>query len=927
VQKAKAPETSIRTYRSKRDFAVTPEPAPTELGAAEGPSKALFVVQKHRAHRAGLHWDFRLEHGGVLWSWAVPRGPSLDPADRRVAIHVEDHPLDYAAFQGTIPDGQYGAGTVETWDRGTWEPLGDPEEGMRKGNLRFVLAGRRLSGRFTLARLKRRDPRKQEGWFLIKGHDEAAREGMNAERIEQESQPVPVEPAPAQPVRAKRGPSRSQPPLGSQPPPEGARRGGLPDKQEPQLCAIAEDPPDGPGWVSEIKLDGYRLLASIEAGKVRLLTRNGHDWADRMPAVAAGIGKLDVAAAMLDGELVALRDDGVSSFPELQAALSEGRDERLHFYAFDLLHLNGWDLRPCRLLDRKRVLASLVGGAGMLRFSDHVEGATRPMRREACGMGLEGIICKQASSPYKGGRSGAWVKVKCQGREEFVVLGWTPPAGTRIGIGALHVGYYDPEGGLHYAGGLGTGFSDAELGHLREMLDALAAPPPAGLLVSGDPLDKTIRWVKPEIVVEVEFISWTGAGRVRHAVYQGMREDKPATEVVRDVADPGEERVAFQATKTARVVVSASRATKGWKGAVPPRRQPAAPTPAPDGAARIVVARPPKRATATVGGVELTNADRQLWPGITKRDLAEYWQAVAEFALRGIAHRPLSVVRCPDGIGGKQQFFQKNGHGLLPPQIREETVAKSPYLAIDDVDGLIALAQMSAIELHPWGASEADPLHPDRLVFDLDPGEGVAFADVVQAAREVRNRLQRLGLASFCRTTGGKGLHVVVPLVPTVGWDEAKAFCRVFAEAMAEAQPERYLAHLKIADRRGRILVDWLRNGLGATAVSSFCPRARPGATVATPLAWSEVNPKLDPQSFTLRTVPDRLARLKQDPWKGFDTAKQSIPDLTSQRSRPKLSPATGATVGPATSAATGLTIGKGRRSSIVFAPKPRPAR
>ncbi len=842
-----ARDTSIRKYRARRDFTATAEPAPAEGVAAAAERAPIFVVQKHAAHRAGLHWDFRLEHGGVLWSWAVRKGPSLDPAQKRVAAHVEDHPLDYANFQGTIPDGQYGAGTVETWDRGTWEPLADPEAGMRKGEITFVLHGARLSGRFHLVRMKPKpgSRSRQDAWLLFKGHDEFERADADALAIEAAT------PAP-KPVAVPRA---------DEPPAPGAKRGRLPRTQEPQLAAVAEEPPEGAEWVSEIKFDGYRLLVFVEDGKARVLTRNGHDWTDRLPAVARAAAALRVTSALLDGELVALRPDGLSSFPDLQAALSAGRDERLHFYVFDLLHLDGWDLRGCRLLDRKQVLAGLDGWEGMLRYSDHHAGDAGPMRREACRIGLEGIICKRADAPYRAGRGHGWLKVKCQDREEFVVLGWTPPRGSRTGLGALHLGYYDPSGGLHYAGGVGTGFSDDELERLRAKLDARPAAPPTDLLVAGDPIERSISWVRPDLVAEVQFISWSGAGRVRHAVYLGLREDKEAREVVRDPPDPEAER----------------KARTPSPGAPRPRESAAA-----EGA-RIVTARKPKSGTETVGAVTLTHPDRELWPGITKRDLAEYWRAVSDHALPGLAHRPLAIVRCPEGIAG-EHFFQKRGHGHMPAQIRAAEAAKSPYLAIDDLDGLYALTQMAAIELHAWGAAEADPLRPDQIVMDLDPGDGVTFEAVTHAALDMRKRLEGLGLASFCRTTGGKGLHVIAPLAPRADWDEVKAFCHALAETMSHDQPDRFLPTLKKVDRRGRILIDWLRNGLGATAVASFCPRARPGGTVATPLAWTEVTPKLDPAGFTLRTLPQRLARLRRDPWAGFEAARRELPDVARQK-------------------------------------------
>jgi bifunctional non-homologous end joining protein LigD len=843
-------DTSIRTYRAKRDFAITREPAPKD---GRSPAQApIFVVQKHQAHRAGLHWDFRLEHDGVLWSWAVRKGPSLDPADKRIAAHVEDHPLDYANFEGTIPDGQYGAGKVELWDRGTWQPLDDPDTGMRKGELRFVLDGKRLHGRFTLVRLKPRPGQRspQDNWLLIKGHDEAERTGADAPMIERQE---------AAPKQARK-PSKS-------PPASGAVRGKLPQQQSPQFASVSENPPEGDDWVSEIKFDGYRLLCWLDHGNVRLLTRKGLDWTARLPAIANAVATLRADAALVDGELVALdQKSGASSFPALQAALSAGKDRTLNLYLFDLLHLDGWDLRRCELLERKRVLQSLNDWGGILRYSDHQIGNAPAMVREVAKLQLEGIICKLAKAPYRGGRGRDWLKIKCRGREEFIVLGWTPPGGSRAGLGSLHLGYYDKRGRLHYAGGVGSGYSDEELARLSDQLAELGADPPSSLYIAGEPLPKTINWVRPELVAEVQFASWSGSGRVRQAVYLGLREDKDARDVVRDPADAEAERKAVQPQPGDPVARK-----RGPVIAVPPRRE-----------TSIVSAQAPKRRGLTVGNVELSHPDRALWPGITKQDLAEYWKVVADHALPGLAQRPLAIVRCPEGITG-QHFFQKHGHGTLPSAIRQGEVAGQPYLVIDDVDGLIAMAQISGIELHAWGAREADPSRPDQVVFDLDPGDGVTFADVVAAAQDLRGQLQRLGLESFCRTTGGKGLHLVVPLEPVADWDVVKPFCRAFAETLSQQQPERFLSTVKKLDRKGRILIDWLRNGLGATAVATFSPRAREGATVATPVAWDEVDRRLDPGKFTLRTVPNRLARLRDDPWKDFGSMRQRLPNLAEQ--------------------------------------------
>jgi bifunctional non-homologous end joining protein LigD len=505
-------------------------------------------------------------------------------------------------------------------------------------------------------------------------------------------------------------------------------------------------------------------------------------------------------------------------------------------------------------------------------------------------MGLEGIICKRVDSPYRAGRGHDWLKVKCQGREEFVVLGWTEPAGSRSGLGSLHLGYYDQEGRLHYVGGCGSGFSDETLEVLRERLDRLAGPPPKGLMLAGEDPDRGIHWVRPELVVETSFIGWSGFGRVRHCVFLGLREDKMARDVVRDPADPEAERRTIDP--------KAHRASVTRKGPVMmvPSKSAAEPVPAPERRSRIVTARAPKTRTETIEGVTLTHPERDLWPGISKRDLAAYWQAVADWALPGLVHRPLAILRCPEGIEG-EHFFQKHAHGAMPPGVREGSADKAPFLVIDGLQGLVAMAQMSAVELHAWGATEADPLHADQLVFDLDPGEGVKLPAILGAALDLREELEAIGLHSFCRTSGGKGLHVVVPLVADQPWDVIRRFCKEFAEAVSEQASERYLAHVKIADRRGRILIDWLRNGLGSTAVASFCPRARPGAGVATPLAWTEVTSKLDPGAFTLKTVPGRLSKLKADPWEGFEAARRALPALPERKITKAMRPAGRATI------------------------------
>ena len=830
-----------RSYADKRDFDRTPEPRDrarrTGTGAAGSEARSIFVVQKHAARR--LHWDFRLEHDGTLWSWAVPKGPSMDPADKRLAVHVEDHPVDYAGFEGEIPKGNYGAGTVEIWDRGTWAPLdgGDPAEALARGELKITLKGDRLRGGFVLVRLKPRKsktaPRgnqaQADDWLLIKEHDGEAHEGMDAAKLEQAPSPE------ARPPRS-RAPRRK--PAAAAPPTD----------QQPQLARLVEHAPHGAGWISEIKYDGYRLLARRDGDDVRLITRNGLDWTDRLTPLAKAVAALPAQTLLLDGELVAFDAQGRTSFSKLQAALSDRHADRLRYVAFDLLFLDGVDLRSKGLGARQDALGDLLDGvAPPIQTGGHLTSDAARVRDKVCELGLEGIVCKRIDAPYRAGRGGDWVKVKCHDREEFAVLGWTDPKGTRGGLGALYLGYRDANGAWRGAGGVGTGFDAAMLRTLRARLDGLAAGAPDGLLVAEAP-PKGVHWVRPELVVEVRHAGWTGGGQVRHAAFLGLREDKPADEVVR--------------TPPASDVAPHPFAAAG-------------------GTTRIVQASRPSLRRAPVleiAGQRITHPDRELWPGIGKADLARYWEAMAPVALAGIAHRPLALVRCPDGIDG-ERFFQKHAGRGQPAAIVEGAFDEAPYLTIEDTSGLIACVQVAAIELHSWGSALDDPGHPDRLVFDLDPGEGVGMGAIADAARLLRDRLTRVGLASFCRTSGGKGLHVVAPLKPEAGWDAARAWSRRFAEALAAEFPDRFVAATRKDIRRGRILIDWLRNGLGSTAIASFSPRAREGAHVAMPLDWRSVTARLDPGSFTVHTVPKRVLRAAwSDPWAGFARAARALP-------------------------------------------------
>jgi bifunctional non-homologous end joining protein LigD len=845
---------ALTEYKRKRDFAKTPEPA----GAAAGPkaSPALsFVIQKHAARR--LHYDFRLELDGVLKSWAVPKGPSTDPGEKRLAVHVEDHPLEYGGFEGVIPQGQYGAGASMIWDRGSWRPLDpDPRAAYEKGNLKFVLDGQKLHGKWALVRMGGKHAgRNKENWLLIKERDEAAMPG-SGNAVVAENPSSAATGRTIDEIAADRdriwGPNgeerpavaRSGPPSADLARIAGAKKARMPADPQPLLAYAVTAAPDGPDWLHEIKYDGYRLLALIRQGKARLSTRNGLDWTGKFPALAARLAELPVEAALIDGELVHLEADGTTDFGHLQDAIATGRTETLVFYAFDLLHRDGWDLTDAGLLDRKTALAALLPpqADGNLRYSDHQIGRGPQFFHHACGYGLEGIVSKRRDSPYRSGRHDSWLKVKCANREEFVVIGFSDPAGGRQGLGALILGYYDPRGELCYAGRVGTGFSDAQLVDLRSRLDRLARTErpvdalPKGAVVKG------VHWAEPALVAEIRYGSWTGDGVLRHATFLGLREDKNAREVVREMP---------LSTPAAQPAKSA------------PQRSPAA------------LARD---GSTVFEGVRLTHADRVLYPGqgFTKLDLARYYANVADWALPHLAHRPLSLVRAPTGVGG-ELFYQKHAGASVPEAVTRIEIDAEIHLAVEDLAGLLSLVQIGVLEIHPWGSTIDRLEQPDRVTFDLDPDEGLPWPQVSEAALEIHDALAGLGLQSFVKTTGGKGLHVVVPLLPRLGWDEVKNFTKAVADDMAARYPQRYTANQSKRARQGRIYIDYLRNARGATAVGAYSSRARSGATVSTPLAWSELEAGARPEGFTVATLPSRLASLNSDPWAEIGKLRQSI--------------------------------------------------
>jgi len=824
----------LDAYRAKRDFSKTPEPAGRKRKAKAG---IAYVIQKHAARR--LHYDFRLELNGVLKSWAVPEGPSLVPGKKRLAVHVEDHPLEYGGFEGVIPDGEYGAGTVMVWDRGTWTPEFDPEFGYRKGHLKFRLDGQKLKGAWHLVRMARKPREKQEAWLLFKSDDEAARPegapdivdamplsaatGRDMDSIAREQDRVWSSKQGGE-LKQKKQRRRSVVNPATLPK---AKAGALPKFVEPCLPSSVEKAPSGGDWVHEIKYDGYRVQVRIENGRVTLLTRTGLDWTERFPAIAKAVASLPVKSALIDAEIVVQTEAGVASFTALVEALKTGKGGDLVLYAFDLLHLDGFDLREAPLKERKAALAKLVaanGSDGRVRFSDHLSGDGDTVFRHASRLGLEGIVSKRLSSPYLSGRVTSWLKLKSTDRKPFVIAGYMPSTVDKKAVGALVLGEY-VGGKLVPSGHVGSGFSAAVSRELFGKLDPLRTT--TAPIKDETAVAKGAKWVEPVLVAEVEYRTRTGTDIIRHATFRELVEG----------ADP-------------------KKIT----------REPSAP------------ARPAKESAPLV---RLTNPSRLLWPeqGITKQGLADFCADIADWILPHIAGRPLSLVRCPDGVD-KQCFFQKHRWAGLGKAARDVPVSneKEPAIAIDDLAGLLELVQASVLEIHPWGARADRPELPDRATLDLDPGDDVPWEQVVAGALEVRRRLDDLGLRSFVKTTGGKGLHVVFPLTPKADWDTVKAFTQSIAERMAADGPDRYTANMAKKERGGRIYIDYLRNGMGATAVGAYSTRARPGAAVSTPLAWDELGPAIRANHFTIENLPKRLGALDEDPWKGIESLRQALP-------------------------------------------------
>jgi bifunctional non-homologous end joining protein LigD len=891
----------LKTYRSKRDFGKTSEPRGKTPSTRSSRKKGFqYVIQKHDATR--LHYDLRLELDGVMLSWAVTRGPSLVPAEKRLAIHVEDHPIEYNKFEGTIPKGEYGGGTVMIWDRGAWTPEHDPQKGMKKGHLDFELDGEKLKGRWHLVRMRKRPGERQEPWLLIKSDDEYARKKSDPDILEEREESAATGRSMDEIAGAKKGkvwhskpratPTRFEKAaakLGLKP--KGAatkartktsvklratktkarkpraaafhaksvtRKGKakVPDFIQPCLATLSTAIPNGGDWVHEIKFDGYRMQARLDGGGITLKTRTGLDWTHKFPSIAERLKSLARHDALIDGEIVSGEQVGASDFSALQDDLKTGRHDRMAYYVFDLLHLDGADLTGAPLIERKKELQRLLAKLpkdSVVRYSEHFESEGPAMLQHACDLNLEGVISKRRDAPYHGGRNGDWLKTKCSTSQELIIAGFGPSDVAPKRVRALVLGYYDKVG-LQYAGRVGTGFSDKMRDDFWRKLAPLQIDKCPFGKVPEEERGRPVRWVKPQIVIEVDFRGWTGGGRVRQASFKGIREDKPASQVVREISRMPSKK--------------------------PARKKKA--MPAKTGTSKAKAVSKSKVTAAEVAGVSLTHPDRVYWDDVdvTKQVLAEYYERVWKHMAPHVTGRVLALVRCPDGQTG-QCFYQKHASAgferaklhLVSEPDGEESIS------VDDLAGVVALVQAGVLEIHVRGSTVERLEEADRLVFDLDPGPGIQWKDIIAAARDVRERLKALKLESFVKTTGGKGLHIVLP-IKSVSWDEAKDFCRAFAEQMAADEPKRYTATIKKAARGNRLFVDYLRNSREATAVAPYSTRARPGATVSVPLTWEELGKQKSANAFTVLNLSKRLAKIKKDPWAGMDRVKQALPRL-----------------------------------------------
>jgi len=860
----------LRRYAQKRDFSKTAEPPHSARGQRAGNARGKqlsFVVQKHAARR--LHWDFRLEWKGTLRSWAVPKGPSLDPGDKRLAVEVEDHPIAYAKFEGDIPKGQYGGGHVDIWDNGTWEPLIEPERGFGKGHLEFLLHGKKLNGKWHLVRTRMQG--KQTQWLLMKSNDEAARMGADADVIDaghaDDSKRLPKAARTKPAVKVARAAAKA--PKARSRKSSGKRGSALPSSIKPMLATLVDQVPGDEGWVYELKYDGVRLLCRCDGDDVRCISRNGIDWTHKAGPVVGALAKLKLSGAWVDGELIVTDPNGRSDFSLLQHILEQGRIEELQFCAFDLLYWNDEDLRDLPLAQRKAKLDAAFAklpANGPLRLADQIHSNSTELLARVCNQHLEGLIAKKVDSSYTGGRSANWLKVKCHREQEFVVGGaaYLPGRGTGT-FSSLLVGVREGKDGLRYVGRVGGGFDADERAEWHARVKKLEQKQSPFENLPEKRSGEIWHWMKPELVIQVAFADWTQGGILRQPRYLGMRQDRDPDTVVRE-----------EPAHTEDVVKSGVRRGKSGK-----RASNRAASTRGSGSATAKSVTAAKSGDTQLGGVKLTHPDRMLYhhDGITKLELAEYFAAAGEVAMPHYKDRPLSILRNTHGTHPffQKHFLEQSGTGLRVVQI--PNADKDPdFVVCDSPVGLLHLAQIGAVELHSWGAVMPKPTHADRLTLDLDPGADLPYPPLRDAALTIRKLLQELGLESWIKTTGGKGLHVVVPLGrPLPDWDTAKEFTRNITLFMERLAPTMFTSKTGERNRKKKIFVDYLRNGFGATAVAAFSPRWRPGVGVSTPVSWEEIDQDIRGTHFNIHNVPQRIARQKKDPWKGYADANQAL--------------------------------------------------
>jgi len=998
-------------YNRKRRFDETPEPSGAAARKQAGRRTAArdaarvsneplsYVIQEHDARR--LHYDFRLELNGTLLSWAVPKGPSLDPSVKRLAVHVEDHPVEYGTFEGEIPPGNYGAGTVIVWDRGTWEPIGGAAEAAtsyKAGKLKFRLCGEKLHGGWTLVRSHMRGSGDKEQWLLIKERDDEARDQNDYDVLKEQPGSVLDVSAPvgkrANPTRTAARKAASESPresasktgaktavraagaanaatgkeaatsskttgkkrakvasssradpkktdivstrsaqslreLAASPSIEGAVAATLPATFKPQLATLVDAAPPGDEWAYEIKFDGYRVLARIDrktkTRAVKVFTRAGNDWTAKFGKQVKALEQLDIESAWLDGEAVVLDENGVPSFQALQNAFDSNRPQDIVIYLFDIPFLNGYDLRGVPLEQRRAILRALIDahdvdahdGEGhdgsVLRFSNDFAFSADDLLKNACDMALEGIIGKRRDSGYTSGRSSAWIKLKCRRRQEFVIGGYSEPSGSRAAFGALLLGVHDDKGKLQYAGRVGTGFDAALLRSVKKELDAHIT---SRMPFASAPRERSrtpVHWVEPVLVCECNFAEWTSEGIVRQASFVSLRSDKPARQIIREaprqgadvqeqtdtesgtvpkkrttrktIETPAAEPAKKSAAKTATAKTSAA---KGAAAKATAAKTPAKSTPT----AKAGAIRRPAEKTATaksrtaatpaeVAGVRVSHPERIIdkSTGTQKIDLVRYYESIADWMLPHLQDRPVSLVRAPEDIGG-ELFFQKHSQKLSIPNVTQHPgldPGHPPLITVDTLKALVGAAQMGTVEFHTWNAVVSNIEKPDRMVFDLDPDASLGWERMIEAAQLTRSLLEELGLTSFCKTSGGKGFHVVVPLAKQAGWDEVKEFSQAVAQHMATTLPKYFSAKMGAQNRKRKIFVDYLRNNRGSSTVAAFSARARPGLGVSMPLSWDEVATTTSGDQWTIENVHERLQDLKHDPWAGYAKTRQRI--------------------------------------------------